>query len=250
MATENELTGILKWFDSKKGFGFIRPDKQDRDVFVHVDEFGPDGFDSIGNNEKVSFNLIQGRNGKLSANKVAIIKLLISKENLIQANVLGVESVDLNSPEDSNGFISPEPIRSILEKVALNFELIREISPKDFEQFCSELLRKEGFDVENVGNWNQADGGIDILAVRRGAGRVDTKFAIQCKRSNKSLSATVIRQLSGVLNKSRTHQGVIMTTGFFTKPAILEKEQSYYDISLRDFNNLLQSLGDLGILRK
>ena len=35
----SKLTGTLKWFDAKKGYGFITPDNGDKDVFVHISAF-------------------------------------------------------------------------------------------------------------------------------------------------------------------------------------------------------------------
>lgn len=60
--------GPVKWFDSKKGFGFIvSPDGQD--VFVHFSSIEGDGFRSLKDGETVDYELIQGEKG-LSAQNV------------------------------------------------------------------------------------------------------------------------------------------------------------------------------------
>jgi cold shock protein len=61
-------TGTVKWFDSKKGFGFIlSPDGQD--VFVHFSSILGDGFRSLKDGEAVEYELLQGDKG-MSAEKV------------------------------------------------------------------------------------------------------------------------------------------------------------------------------------
>jgi CspA family cold shock protein len=61
-------TGTVKWFDSKKGFGFIlNPDGMD--VFVHFSSIEGDGFRSLKDGEKVEYNQITGVKG-LSAQAV------------------------------------------------------------------------------------------------------------------------------------------------------------------------------------
>lgn len=61
-------TGIVKWFDSKKGFGFLLNDAG-RDVFVHFSCIEGDGFRSLKDGEKVEYEEIEGSKG-LSAKAV------------------------------------------------------------------------------------------------------------------------------------------------------------------------------------
>ncbi|HEV7300517.1 MAG TPA: cold-shock protein [Tepidisphaeraceae bacterium] len=61
-------TGNVKWFDSKKGFGFI-VGPEGRDVFVHFSSIDGDGFRSLKDGEPVEYELITGAKG-LSALKV------------------------------------------------------------------------------------------------------------------------------------------------------------------------------------
>jgi len=56
-------TGIVKWFNSEKGFGFIMPDNGGKDLFAHFSEIQGDGYKSLQENQRVSFIAGQGPKG-------------------------------------------------------------------------------------------------------------------------------------------------------------------------------------------
>jgi CspA family cold shock protein len=58
-------TGCVKWFDSKKGFGFIIS-PEGKDVFVHFSSIDGDGFRSLKDGEQVEYEQIQGSKGLLA----------------------------------------------------------------------------------------------------------------------------------------------------------------------------------------
>jgi CspA family cold shock protein len=59
--------GIVKWFDNKKGFGFIKREEGD-DVFVHYTAIKGEGFKTLQQDEKVTFEIVQGPKGLQAAN--------------------------------------------------------------------------------------------------------------------------------------------------------------------------------------
>jgi len=63
-------TGTVKFFNSTKGFGFIQPDDGSKDVFVHISAVEAAGLGSLSENQKVSFDLEKGTNGKTSASNL------------------------------------------------------------------------------------------------------------------------------------------------------------------------------------
>ncbi|ANW26741.1 cold-shock protein [Vibrio coralliilyticus] len=64
----NKTTGSVKWFNETKGFGFIAPDNGTADVFVHFRSITSDGFKTLAEGQKVSFNVEQGGKGPQAAN--------------------------------------------------------------------------------------------------------------------------------------------------------------------------------------
>jgi len=65
--------GTVKWFNSTKGYGFIEPESGGKDIFVHISAVEQAGLQGLNDNQKVSFELETGRNGKESAGALKII---------------------------------------------------------------------------------------------------------------------------------------------------------------------------------
>ena len=60
-------TGVVKWFNATKGFGFITPDGGGQDAFVHISAVERSGMSGLAEGQKVSFDLQKGRTGKSEA---------------------------------------------------------------------------------------------------------------------------------------------------------------------------------------
>ena len=61
-------TGTVKWFNDTKGFGFISPDDNCDDLFAHFSEIQADGFKTLQDGQKVSFDVTQGKKGLQASN--------------------------------------------------------------------------------------------------------------------------------------------------------------------------------------
>ncbi|BDO40805.1 putative cold shock protein A [Cellulomonas sp. T2.31MG-18] len=61
-------TGVVKWFNAEKGFGFIAPEDGGPDVFVHYSAIASSGYRSLEENQRVSFDVQQGPKGPQASN--------------------------------------------------------------------------------------------------------------------------------------------------------------------------------------
>ena len=65
MSTQDQArqTGVVKWFDDGKGYGFIAPDNGGKDLFAHFKEIIGTGFKTLTENQRVEFVVTQGQKG-------------------------------------------------------------------------------------------------------------------------------------------------------------------------------------------
>lgn len=65
-------SGTVKWFNATKGFGFIQPDEGGKDVFVHISAVERAGLTGLKDDQKVTYDLEAGRDGRESATNLAL----------------------------------------------------------------------------------------------------------------------------------------------------------------------------------
>ncbi len=65
-------TGTVKWFNTTKGYGFIAPDDGGKDVFVHISAVERSGMTGLADNQKVTYELREGRDGRVMASDLSV----------------------------------------------------------------------------------------------------------------------------------------------------------------------------------
>ena len=72
LASDRMATGIVKWFNNAKGYGFITPDGESKDVFVHFSQIGGEGYKSLNEGQRVEFEVREGAKGPEATNVVPV----------------------------------------------------------------------------------------------------------------------------------------------------------------------------------
>jgi CspA family cold shock protein len=65
--------GTVKWFNTTKGFGFIKPEDGGNDVFVHISALERAGLSGLEDNQAVSYELVEDRRGRMSAGELKLL---------------------------------------------------------------------------------------------------------------------------------------------------------------------------------
>jgi len=66
------VNGTVKWFNATKGFGFIEPEDGGKDAFVHISALERAGIAGLNDGQKVTYELVAGRDGKEAAENVQL----------------------------------------------------------------------------------------------------------------------------------------------------------------------------------
>ena len=72
MSSNSTETGTVKWFNDGKGFGFITPETGGKDLFAHFKEIRGEGFKSLSEGQRVTYEVTQGQKG-LQASNIRIV---------------------------------------------------------------------------------------------------------------------------------------------------------------------------------
>ena len=247
IAERRHAWGTIKTLTSR-GFGFIAAEGEQRDIFFHSRSLQGMTFDELKVGHVVSFEIEQGSKGPEAVEIVHDAERRQGELHFITSN-----EPPSGSSADSVTIESIEAVTdAVIRCLARNPRDLYRLHPKMFEELISEIFMREGYTTELIKSWNQADGGVDIIAVRRDIGGYRVRYAIQCKRNaaHNRISADPIRALAGVLDRFQAHVGVIATTSYFTEPAKKEVEGHLWKINLRDYESIVAALKRLDLLRQ
>jgi len=141
-----------------------------------------------------------------------------------------------------------ESIPELIIALKSSPDLIRDITPREFEEVVAEIFIGKGFEVALTKRTR--DGGKDIIAIHTDALGIKNKYFIECKRhaEDNTVGVDIVRGLQGVKNtKDGPNKTVIATTSFFTADAkkFVENEAaSKWDMTLADFDDLVNWINE------
>ena len=94
-------TGIVKWFNGRKGFGFIEPEDGGNDVFVHVTALKDSGIKFLNEGDKVSYELVENR-GRMAAGSLSLADGQASDDEAAEEEAAEEESAEEESAEEES----------------------------------------------------------------------------------------------------------------------------------------------------
>lgn len=125
-------------------------------------------------------------------------------------------------------------------------DILKKLSPPDFEKLCQRVLREAGFIQVNV-TGRSGDGGIDGTGTVRIGGFLSFRVIFQCKRYKGSVSSQEIREFKGTM-VGRADKGLFITTGTFTRDAKAEASRDGAPpVDLIDGEQLTDKMKELGL---
>lgn len=141
-----------------------------------------------------------------------------------------------------------ESIQELISALQSSPDLMREITPREFEEVVTEIFRAKGFEVDLT--QRTSDGGKDIIAIHTDGLGIKNKYFIECKRyaEDKKVGVALVRALQGVKNtKDGPNKTILVTTSTFTSGAkkfVEQEASSKWDITLADYKTLVGWLND------
>ncbi len=206
--TQNSV-GVVEFWNIQKGFGYIVAEDENR-FFTHHTALN-ESIESLHAGDRVWFYIQEGERGPKAVN------VSLTPDYIPSINTFEIANFD--APELVVAV--SDCTKELVQHLKANPMDLYQIHPKTFEELVAAIFKNEGFQTELIGSWNQADGGVDVIAVRKLVDGVILRTAIQCKRykPERRISADPIRSLAGVLDRFRAHAGVVASTSYFTKLA-------------------------------
>jgi restriction system protein len=186
--------------------------------------------------------------------EMAWVRTMLKNQGLIENSSRGVWALKADQPLNFNFNITSKQSKRISEEIeeskSWKDELIgtitEELSPNAFERLVKRLLRETGFiQVEVTGR--SGDGGIDGRGIAKINGILSFHIIFQCKRYKGKVSSSEIRDFRGAM-VGRTDKGLFITTGQFTRDAMIEASRDGAPaIDLMDGEKLAEKLKELGL---
>ena len=127
--------------------------------------------------------------------------------------------------------------KELMSYLAKHPHKLYDLSPRKFEELVAEILKDFGFDVTLTPSTR--DGGKDILAYMRNQITSCLMF-VECKKwkPEQRVGIEVVQRMYAVQQVNNANKSMIVTTSFFSKPAIVESKRYEYMMDLKDYDDL------------
>ena len=138
-------------------------------------------------------------------------------------------------------------INELIQDLISKPELLFAVDSREFERLVAEILRRRGYDVQVT--QQSRDGGVDIYASRIEPNGLHGLYFVQCKRQSERNKVGVqpVRELHGVVCARNATGGIVITTSFFTSPAIKFQSTVPNRMALQDNSGVLRWLQETGV---
>lgn len=181
-----------------------------------------------------------------------------SMQHNCQSYILG-KGIDLTCPKillpEHNSIVLPNEVKndvnvisqSLLSRISNDYEELYRLTPRQFEEMVCELFERNGYEVTLTKQTR--DGGKDIIVTNRSMFG-DFVFYVECKRYglDKPVSVHLVKQLYGTVLADRVNAGVFITSSFYTSPAHRFAKSVHKQLSLMDYNDLINAMQNTNIL--
>ena len=187
--------------------------------FSKIDSFID--FSSINLIEKLKFHYY---------NFTEIIENYDVSEEKEREDVLDVKKIIINETEY---------LKDMIFDIYINNQKLHEISPRSFEKMIAELLFEKGFEVELTKQTR--DNGYDILALKHLDGFSPIKYLVECKKykPERKIGVEIIRSFKEVLVTEQANKGIIVTTSYFSKDAIIKQKETPLLLDYKDKDEVM-----------
>lgn len=167
---------------------------------------------------------------------------LLKYINLNSSNSLASFSLDTSINKNTIIDISSQVNEKLIAYFANNPEKLKIIDRRLFEELIAELFDGFGFKVELT--QKTRDGGRDIIAIKNEETKI--KYLIECKRPDPGnpVSVKPVRELFGVKQDERATKGILATTTYFSKDAMLFFERNQWELEPKDFSGIMNWIED------
>jgi len=180
-----------------------------------------------------------------------IRELMISFEDFVHGlgefrhpGILGPDGKPIEDVPQSIQVAVLDTNEALINRLRSEPELLRDLSPRRFEEIVAGLLSKQGYSVELTPPTQ--DGGFDMFAARKDElGRF--LFLVECKRYTppNKVGVSIVRSLHGVVQQKQANAGIVVTSSFFTRGAKEFQQRLPYQVQLQDYFAIQKWLGIL-----